>query len=183
VGGAGPRSLLYHAKPQRRKGRRGAFPPMSCWSRRRAEHNSVQHPSCQTDRRVERQNQIPPKTPSLQRRLEPIASRRIAPRWTDRRDRPQPALGRRKKGFTQRRNRAARARTDRRPCNDAGGSRVTASGKVTVWFTQKREEEKDNFLLFFCAALRLCVIKFRDNKCARRMRGGAPFRCVLVAPA
>ena len=79
-------------------GKGGAFPPTSCWSQRRAEHNSVQHPSCHTDRRVQRQNQIPPKTPSLQRRLEPIASRRIAPRSTDRRDRPQPALGRRKKG-------------------------------------------------------------------------------------
>jgi hypothetical protein len=31
---------------QRRGGRRGAFPTTSCWSRRRAEHNSVQHPSC-----------------------------------------------------------------------------------------------------------------------------------------
>jgi hypothetical protein len=71
--------------------REGAFPP-------NVMLNLLQHPSCHTDRRVQRQNQIPPKTPSLQRRLEPIASRRIAPRWDDRRDRPQPALGRRKKG-------------------------------------------------------------------------------------
>jgi hypothetical protein len=48
--------------------------------------------------------------------------------------------------------------------------RVTASGEVTVWFTQSREgREKDNFLIFFFAAL-------RDKKCARRMRGASPCR-------
>ena len=41
---------------QRRGGRRGAFPTTSCWSRRRAEHNSVQHPSRYIDRRVETRN-------------------------------------------------------------------------------------------------------------------------------
>jgi hypothetical protein len=42
--------------------------------------------------------------------------------------------------------------------------RVTASGEVTVWFTQRREgREKDNFLIFFFAALRLCVIKNSRN--------------------
>jgi hypothetical protein len=46
----------------------------------------------------------------------------------------------------------------------AGGSRVTASGEVTVWFTQRREgKEKENFLLFFFAALRLCLINLRDK--------------------
>jgi hypothetical protein len=49
----------------------------------------------------------------------------------------------------------------------AGGSRVTASGEVTVWFTQRRGDrrgrEKDNFLRIFFAALRLCVINLRDK--------------------
>jgi hypothetical protein len=35
---------------QRRGDRRAALPQTSCWSRRRAEHNSFQHPSCHIDR-------------------------------------------------------------------------------------------------------------------------------------
>jgi hypothetical protein len=51
---------------------------------------------------------------------------------------------------------------------------VTASGEVTVWFTQSREgREKDNFLIFFFAALRLCVIKNSRN-------GGADTQGALI---
>gem|GEM_PF-1242182 len=51
----------------------------------------------------------------------------------------------------------------------AGGSRVTASGEVTVWFTQRRGgKEIDNFPLFFFAASRLCVIKNARDGCAQR---------------
>jgi hypothetical protein len=39
----------------------------------------------------------------------------------------------------------------------AGGSRVTASGEVTVWFTQSREGAKEGGkAISFSSSLRLC---------------------------
>lgn len=52
---------------------------------------------------------------------------------------------------------------------------------IRYCITQRRKgREKDNFLLFFFAALRLCVIKLRDKKCARRVRGASPCNHLLL---